>query len=359
MNNFYEVIKSYNIKAPHWDDFLKEVSGAHYFQSSLWAEIYASIGWRVGRVLVRQNKRIVAGAQVLFKPMSSIAAVGYIPKGPIFKIDDPVLIETLFTELSNLAQDNRIWLLAIQPPINSSDWLYQLQDFKFCPSKIEMGPIATLLIDLKSDLETILGHMKPRTRYNIRLSSRTGIHVREGTARDIESYYKLVQATASRQQFSIYSKRYFKKIWEVLEPHGQIKLFLSDYKGNVVSAQLVVVFRDTVVNKLSVWSGEFAKLKANEAVYWYAICWSKKHGYSYFDLEGINPNAARSILHNKPIPKALHQSVTSFKVGFGGNVMLLPGVYEHICNQELRLIYKNARQEIATLAEDLTVDLRL
>ena len=221
-----------------------------------------------------------------------------------------------------------------------------------------MAPTATILLDLRLDLETILSQMKSRTRYNIRLSNRKGIYVEEGSEKDLDTYYNLLVATCKRQQFSIYPKKFFIKMWKVFEKNNHIKMFLLKYKGDTVGAQLVVAFGNTVINKLSVWSGEHANLKSNEALQWHTIQWSKSNYYKYYDLEGIDMDSANAILNNTPIPENLRQSVTSFKLGFGGKVVLLPGVFDHVYDQTMRLFYDNVLMELKSSSTKKAFDLR-
>ena len=163
--------------------------------------------------------------------------------------------------------------------------------------------------------------------------------MREGSAHDLNKYYDLLKSTSQRQQFQIYPKQFFIKMWEIFNPHDHIKIFLSEYERKLVSAQLILAFGDTVVNKMSVWSGNHADRKPNEALQWYSILWSKRHSYRYYNLEGIDQEAAQAILNNKPVPGTLKNSVTTFKLGFGGRIVQLPGVYEYIYNKALRQLY--------------------
>lgn len=339
-----------------WDNFLLQIAGSHHVQTSLWALVNAFLGWKTVRVIARQNKRIMAGAQVLFKPLSDIMAIGYVPKGPVFSDDDPTLWEALFRELSAVAETNKILFLLIQPPKNATVWLNQLSIFGFQPSKVKMGPTATILLDLNLDLDTILSQMKTRTRYNINLSFRKGLQVRKGTEKDLDTYYELFKVTSGRQQFRSIPKQYFEKMWEVLKPYGYIELFLAEYKKDVISAQLVVPFGNAVVNKLSVWSGRYANLKPNEALQWFAVCWSKGNGFRYYDLEGIDSQLAVAILHDEPVPETSKQSLSSFKLGFGGQIVLLPGVYDYIYKQEMRVLYDNALMNFASSFESMILN---
>lgn len=95
--------------------------------------------------------------------------------------------------------------------------------------------------------------------------------VREGTERDLGIYYRLVVATSQRQRFRPYSREYFLEMWRIFDPHGYIKLFVAEYEGEAVAAQLAIPFGDTMITKLPVWSGCHGKRQPNELLHWTAI----------------------------------------------------------------------------------------
>ena len=67
-------------------------------------------------------------------------------------------------------------------------------------------------------------------------------------------------------------------------------------------------------------------------MHWTAIQWAKAAGYRYYNFEGIDADAARAQLAGAPLESDLLKSVTRFKLGFGGEVRLLPGVYDYVYN---------------------------
>ena len=96
---------------------------------------------------------------------------------------------------------------------------------------------------------------------------------------------------------------------------------------------------DTVTYWRGAWSGQHGNLHPNEAMQWEAMLWSKSHGYRYYDLEGIDPNIGRAIVRGEPAPKGRVHPLTSYKLGFGGKVVLFPGLYDYVPNPLLRRGY--------------------
>jgi vancomycin resistance protein VanK len=170
--------------------------------------------------------------------------------------------------------------------------------------------------------------------------------VREGNAADLDVFYRLHIVTAHRQRFTPYPLKYFRKLWDVFEPHHHIGLFLAEHHGVPISALLIIPFGNTVIAKILGWSGEYSQLKPNDAVFWHAIRWSKLHGFQYFDFEGVELQAAKAILAGGSLPESLQHSPDFLKMGFGGRVVLYPLAYDTVHNRVFRWIYKKASPKV-------------
>lgn len=324
-----------------WEQFLLQVPGGLHTQSSLWGQVKASLGYKTVRVLVYQNDELVGGAQIVMRSIPLFGAIGYISKGPILRPYSPELADRIVQALKQIAREYNIQLLIAQPPNISEDIVDILQSHGFQPSSNAVSTRATLLLDLQKDLDTILQEMQRKTRYNIRLSGRKGITVREGNEADVNIYYSMLENTSQRQGFAVFPLDYYQNMWRILAPTNNIKLFIAEVDGEPIAAQLSIGFGDTLTNKFSVWSGKHGDKRPNEAIQWAAISWAKEHGYRYYDFEGIDPEAAQLLLQGESIPDDMKQTVTSFKLGFGGDVVDFPEPYDYVYNPVLRKLYEN------------------
>jgi lipid II:glycine glycyltransferase (peptidoglycan interpeptide bridge formation enzyme) len=323
---------------PVWDAFVAGTAGGHHVQTSLWAQVKASLGWQVERVLVTVGGRLVAGCQLLHRALPFAGGLGYVSQGPLLATDNPGLATLMLQALHDRARARRIAYLAVQPPHRAAAVVSCLTTGGFRPSWLQVAPTATVVLDLKPSLEVLLAQMKRQTRQNIRRSEREGLTVREGSAADLPVFLALHRATGRRQKFEPYPERYFGVLWRILQPAGFVRLFMAEYQGQPVSALLVVPFGETVIAKLLGWSGLHGAQRPNEAVFWAAIQWAKTAGYCQFDLEGLDPASARRILNNEPLPEAWKHSPDFFKLGFGGRVELCEA-YDYIYNKLARRIY--------------------
>jgi peptidoglycan pentaglycine glycine transferase (the first glycine) len=346
MRSDYEVKVSEEIQDPDWDAFVARVPGGHHVQTSLWAQVKALLGWHVARIVVTDQAGIVAGAQLLIRLQPVVGTVAYLTKGPVCVSEDMGLAELVIDEVCRVSRARHVQLLAIQPPNNGQAMAVLLSTRGFQPSSLELAPTASILIDVTPNMDEILARMKRQTRQNIRRSEREGMCVCEGTERDLDTFYDLYVATSRRQEFPVYPKEYYIRMWQVFEPYGHIKLLLAKYEAEVVSALLLVPFGKTVIAKILGWSGLHADRRPNDAVFWGSIQWAKAHGYPCFDFEGIDPAGAQMVLKGEALPESLQHSPDFFKLGFGGQIVLYPEAYDRVYNPIVRWAYRKASPSI-------------
>lgn len=320
----YQVRLSEELVDPEWDVFVSAQTLGHHVQTSLWGQVKSTLGYRTLRVIVSEDDRIVGGGQFLIRHLMPLISIAYMSKGPIFSKQDPALVQIIIDQLKQAARTNHFLLIVIQSATNDREFETFMMDHGFRQSWLELSPTATILQDLSQDSQEILKQMKRQTRQNIKRSAREGITTREGTEADLPTFYQLHATTSQRQGFTPYPQEYFNRMWHVFSKRGWISLIFAEYQGTPVSALLLVSFGDTVIPKILGWSGEHAKRRPNDAVFWAAMQWAKDHGYHYFDMEGVDREGAELKLAGEPLPEALRRTPDFFKYGYGGNVTLLP-----------------------------------
>ena len=334
---------------PVWDAFLAATPGGHHTQTSLWAQVKASMGWQAVRVVAEHEGRIAGGAQILHRRVAPWVGVGYVSRGPVLADGDPRLAAAVVGAVEQACRELSLRHLVVQPPGDTEAAPAYLRGRGYLPSSAEVAPRATILLEVTPDPDEILAGMGTKTRYNVRLSGRRGVTVREGGADDIAAYHRLLQSTAARQGFSPLPLSYFQRMWQVLAPAGHLRLSLAEVQGEVLAGQLAVAFGDTVVNKLSVWSGQAGNRRPNEAVQWAAIRWAHAHGYRWYDLEGLKLKVARAVVAGQPLPDSAGQTVASFKLGFGGRVVVMPAAQVHVPNRAVRWAFAQVYPRVGEL----------
>lgn len=320
-----------------WDAFLARTAGGSYPQTSSWAMAKLTAGFRARRFTINDGEVILGGAQVLYRRLPLGGAIAYVPLGPVLGSDDPELMNLAIAQLHRVAREQKVSCLAVQAPRGAGAFEDRLQSQGFSPAPRDLAPTASVLIDLSNSLDLILSKMRKTTRYDIRASQRRGITIRDGRREDLEDFYKLLLATAKRQEFSTLGKDYLYEVWRLFSRRGRIKMFIAEFEGRYVSAALMMAVGDTVTYWKGAWSGEHGNRYPNEALQWSAIQWAKSQGHRYYDFGGINRAFATSALsgdNDKP-----RHSVGFYKLGFGGQIELFPQAFIYLYNPMLRRLW--------------------
>lgn len=233
---------------PEWDTSLANFPDGHHLQSNFWASFKESSGWKPFHLLLKRDDCIVAGSQVLVRKLPCAMRIAHVLEGPVFRSYEPALFAMVIDHLITLIRTHKINYLALQPSRCGSA-VEELDAWGFQTSRILRGDRASLLLDLSEKEETLLSLMRRTTRNNTRLAENQGARVREGGEADLVVFHQLVTATSRRRKFTPESYAYYKNLWRHLEPSKHVKLFFTEYKGEVLSGLLVIPFGSTVVAK--------------------------------------------------------------------------------------------------------------
>jgi peptidoglycan pentaglycine glycine transferase (the first glycine) len=340
MNSPYKARTSVATQDRAWDDFLSQ-HGGHYKQSSCWAQVKGAFNWDVVRVTVERDDEIVAGAQVLLRRLPLGGAIGLAPRAPVLAGSDREVLRLVLDELHQLRRRCRVWILMVHPPRQDPGMLAALESRGYSPTPLVVAASATTVIDLRNDEDAILSGMRKKTRQHVRKGIREGVEVHQGDEGEITTFYRLHAETGGRKGFSPYPERYFADVWRAFRPRGSARIFTATYQGEVVSGLFVIAFGDCVYTLAVGWSGRHANRMPNEVLYWEAIRWAKKNGYSWWDFSSIDPRAAAAIADGRPLPDELRKTTTFFKLGFGGELVAFPSTYDLVFNPLLRRAYRS------------------
>ena len=308
-----------------WDAWVASAPGGHHLQTSRWAQVKALAGWRAVRVIVRADGRITGGCQMLVRDLPLSRRVAYAPRGPILGSTDPALLAEVLAGMAQVARDERVLLMKVQPPVDRDDMPALLREHGFAPSELQTAPVASVLVDLTDrDDEAMLKAMRSTTRRHVRTAIKKGAEVRVGGRDDLGVLQSLLDATAARQGFAPYPTEYYQRLWDAFGDSGHARLLIVEHEGAPVSASLLIAFGDTVIYKIGAWGGGNAR-GTNELMHYAGMRWARDAGFRYYDFEGIPLDVARDVLNGGPAPTS---GVPFFKTGFGGEVVIFPGTHD-------------------------------
>lgn len=322
-----------------WDRFA-QAHGGHFLQSSRWGALKRDFGWRDQIIAVGQGGQIAAGALVLLRPLPlRLGSIAYIPRGPVVDWNETETIGALLSALDAAARAGRAVLLKVEPDIEDTPAARnQLTALGFRPSPHEVQPPRTILLDIAND-ETMLARMNQGTRRKIRTAEKREIVVRQGDARDVDSFNALMTVTGQRDQFGVHSPAYYRAAFDLFAP-DHAALFLASYGGRDLAGLMVFALGKTACYLYGASSSEERERMPNHALQWAAIRWARERGCRVYDLWGI-PDADEATL------EAQFQSrsdglwgVYGFKRGFGGRIWRAVGAWDRVYNSTMYTVYK-------------------
>ena len=350
-----------------WDNFLSQYPDVHLLQTGLWGEFKSQFGWDAVRMVTAVTGGKLMGAQILFRHIPLGYSLAYIPKGPITEGGQAVNLsdwDDLWTELDIVCKQRKSIFLRVEPDLleqpRSKAVLEQttqpiagfisqnkttLDDVDepipegFRLGKKNIQPRRTILISLNGDEDRIIGRMKQKTRYNVRLALKKGVVVRKCT--DLALFYGLVAETGNRDAFAVHSLDYYNQAYEIFHPRGMCELFVAEYQGEPLAAIMVFASGKRAWYFYGASSDVHRERMPTYLLQWEAMRWAKSIGCTEYDLWGI-PDEDIDILESQFAKRSDGLwGVYRFKRGFGGRVFRAAGSWDRIYKPAIYSIYSS------------------
>ncbi|GAB1483130.1 peptidoglycan bridge formation glycyltransferase FemA/FemB family protein [Treponema sp.] len=325
-------------------------------QSALWSRIKTQLGW--GAEAFDFSAEGEEGDLLLMiHQVSTDKTVAYAPYGPELLPDDDSrgnFLEELSETLKEQLPDDCIcirWDLPWKSPYaEDASWFdekgqwqgppsSQLQELRMNAGTLRKNllkapsdilPTDTLFLDLSEEAAEILKSMKSKTRYNILLAARKGIHVREGTEKDLGIWMELYRETASRNGIVSHEEFFFEPLFEAgsgKQGRGDtVKLLIAERDGIAYAAMFLALGSGRATYLYGASSSKDTSLMAPYALQWAAIQEARAFGCKDYDFFGVAPSHAPS----HPL-----SGLSRFKTGFGGALFHRQGCWDYPLDKEI------------------------
>lgn len=278
--------------------------GGHPLQLWGWGETKATHNWRVKRLFVVSGEETIGLAQLLIRTLPPpFKALVYVPRGPVCdERDREVVLEALAAYAKKSCGAVAI---TVEP-----DWDTMPEVAGWQPAKNTILIPRTLILDLASSEEALLGHMTKKTRQYIRKSAGEAVEVRQVKSRDeLDACLAIYKETAKRAGFGIHTDQYYYDIFDNLGEHSPV---FAVFQGTQPIAFLWLAISQRMAFELYGGMNEDGqRLRANYALKWHAIVTMKKWGIELYDFNGL-----------------LNDGVSAFKQGFADHETMLVGTYD-------------------------------
>jgi len=306
-----------------WDSFVSSRDDSQILQSYEWGEFKSKLGWDHFILAVEDGSEIKAGISILSRKLPIFRkTLFYAPRGPVGEIADAKLFNTLIDGVCVQAALRNAIALKIDPEAEDSNVqaLDIIRSRGFVRNKKQVQPRTTYFIDLSKNLDDLLMSFEEKTRYNIRLSEKKGVTVREdSTIEGIDAFYKMYRETSKRDTFLIHPKSYYLKLKECLIDRGMANVFIAEYQGKLIASLFAFKFGSHVWYMYGASINDYRNVMPNHALHWYLMKWAKEKGCRTYDLWGV-PSA--------PSEKHPLYGVYRFKKGFNGALRSWIGAYD-------------------------------
>ncbi len=317
-----------------WNKFLSHHPDAHLLQSTAWGELKSAFGWEAEHLIV-ENELGVMAAQILFRRLPIGLSFAYIPKGPIFDVISgnkgiQLLQEAFWGEVDLICRKRRAIFLSVEPdeiPGESGAEKWESPN-GFMVSPLAIQPPRTIVVDISGDEEQILGHMKQKTRYNIRLAQKKEVVVHPSS--DVEQFFHLMQATGERDEFGVHSLEYYQRAYDLFHPLGACELLLAEFKGEPLAALFVFAWGHRSWYFYGASASLHRNLMPTYLLQWEAIKWARAAGCSQYDLWGIPDYDLETLEREFRNRSDGLWGIYRFKRGFGGSICQSAGSWDRV-----------------------------
>ena len=236
-----------------------------------------------------------------------------IPCGPLIDWAKKDVVNNTLNKIKAVAKEEKCVFVRIRPQLMmNSENIKHLEESGLKKSPMHLAAEHTVMINLEKTEEELLAGMRRQTRYEVRRADKLGIKVSKSNSEEVFREFHSIQVeTAKRQGF--------------IPPNLDVLLAEREAFGDNITIYTArtsegeaIAYGLVIVDKIEGDYYEAASTELNRklpgayAIIWQAMRDLKKEGCKRFNLWGIAPPGQ---------PNHRYAGVTTFKTGFGGEVV--------------------------------------
>ena len=167
---------------------------------------------------------------------------------------------------------------------------YELRAFRK-PDSIEDGRLKmhnyhkTHVLNLKEGFAEIKKALRKDIIYSQKRAVKSGVTIKRAeTEEDLKKFHLINAGTRKRQGFPVQPYRLFKNMWEILDPHGYLVVFLAQWNKKTIAGMVLFKFKNVVYDVFRASIAKYSAVRPNHLLLWTAIEMAFLQGYDYFDF---------------------------------------------------------------------------
>ena len=277
-----------------YKEFLSNHERCNFQQSLEWGNVKEA--WKKEVILsTDENGKIRGSLCVWIRKIPIFGNIMYSARGPVCDIHDMEVLQQLAEGAKILAKKYNAIVLRIEPDIKSDD-----EQFKNIMLQLgfsikdnaknfrdEIQPRYVFRLDTKGKTEDeIFKAFHQKTRYNIRLATKKGVTIKDGTKEDLKDFHKIMITTGIRDGFITRPLEYFEKMYDELGPE-HMKILMAYYDNEPISGVIVIMYGNKTWYLYGASSNEHRNLMPNYLLQWEMIKIALNRKSDIYDLRGV------------------------------------------------------------------------
>ena len=275
--------------------FLESHDRCNFQQSLEWGEVKTS--WKKEVILSEDKDGNIRGSLcVWIRKIPIFGNIMYSARGPVCDLYDEDIIKDLRDGADLLAKKYNAFVLRVEPDILKTDEKFRSiitkNGFKIKDDskdfKDEIQPRFVFRLDIKGKTEDqVFAEFHQKTRYNVRLATKKGVVIKEGTRDDLKEFHKIMIETGERDNFIIRSLEYFEKMYDEMAPN-HMKLLMAYHEDKPISGIIPIMYGNKVWYLYGASSNSHRNLMPNYLLQWTMIQEAIKRGADMYDFRGVS-----------------------------------------------------------------------
>ena len=248
-----------------------------------------------------------------------------IPCGPLTNWQDKTVIEETFKRIVEIAKREKCVFVRVRPQlVNNQENLQILAGLGLKKAPMHLAAEHTVMIDLTKSEDELLANMRRQTRYEVRRATKQGIIVDKNNDEAIFKEFRKVQAETAKRQGFIPPN--LKTLIAEKEAFGEnIAIYVARTTDGEPIAYGMIIKNGKEGDYYEAASTPLnRKMPGAYALLWQVMKSLKSEGYERFNLWGIAPAGQ---------PNHRYAGVTTFKTGFGGEVVEYVPAHDLVINK--------------------------
>lgn len=278
-----------------YKEFLENHERCNFQQSPEWARVKSN--WINEIVLAEDdNGKVIGAVSILIRKIPIFGNIMYSSRGPICDIHDIKAMKQLTDGVKELAKKYKAIVYKAEPDIESND-----EEFRKIVTNLgymikddaknfreEIQPRYVFRLDIKDKTEDeVFAGFHSKTRYNIRLATKKGVTVKEGTREDLKDFHKIMVETGARDGFIIRPLSYFEKMYDELAPE-HMKVLMAYYEDKPISGVIPIMYGNKTWYLYGASSNSHRNLMPNYLLQWEMIKMALARKDDIYDFRGVS-----------------------------------------------------------------------